>query len=135
MKVIDWIARIAAALILLQTLYFKFLGVDESVFIFSTLGVEPWGRIGTGVFELIAAVLLLIPRTVWIGCVLSVGLMGGAILSHLFVLGIEVDNDGGMLFALAVIVAICSFVSLFYHRSQIPFFSQLAEFKQVCKPD
>ncbi len=135
MKVFDWIARIAAAAILLQTLYFKLLGFDESVFIFTELGVEPWGRIATRIFEFIAAVLLLTPRTVWIGCVLTVGLMVGAILSHLFVLGIEIQNDGGLLFALAVIVAICGTVSFFCHRSDIPFLIKSARIKRVRETD
>jgi len=99
-----WGARLVAAIILLQTLYFKFLGQPESVYIFSTLGVEPWGRITSGVIELIASILLLIPRTSWIGAGLGVGVMAGAILAHLTILGIEVQGDGGYLFGLALVV-------------------------------
>jgi uncharacterized membrane protein YphA (DoxX/SURF4 family) len=66
-----WALRIVAALILLQTLFFKFSGAEESVYIFSTLGMEPWGRIGSGVLELIASVLILYPRTTFIGAALS----------------------------------------------------------------
>jgi len=106
-KIIFWSLRIIAAVILLQTLYFKFTGQPESVELFSKLGVEPWGRIGTGIIELIAAVLLLIPVTVWIGAILGIGLMTGAILSHLFVIGIESQQDGGQLFGLACIVLGC----------------------------
>jgi uncharacterized membrane protein YphA (DoxX/SURF4 family) len=95
------ILRLVTAVILLQTLYFKFSGASESIQIFSTLGVEPWGRWFTGVSELIASLLLLIPAT---------QIMLGAILSHVFVLGIVVQNDGGVLFALAVIVFVCSLV-------------------------
>ena len=51
----SWLLRILAALIMLQTLYFKFSASEESVYIFSALGMEPWGRIGTGIMELIAA--------------------------------------------------------------------------------
>lgn len=94
-----WAVRIVAAVILLQTLYFKFLAQPESVYIFSTLGVEPWGRIGSGVVELIASVLILIPRTSWIGAGIGLGVMAGAILSHLTILGIEVQGDGGPVFS------------------------------------
>lgn len=113
-----WAARLVAAVILLQTLYFKFGGEAESVYIFYTLGVEPWGRIGSGVVELIAAVLLLIPRTSWIGAGLGLGVMAGAILSHLTVLGIEVLGDGGYLFFLAALVALSCSTVLFLTRTQ-----------------
>jgi hypothetical protein len=88
----------------LQTLFFKFSAAPESVYIFSTLGLEPWGRILVGIFELIAAVLLLVPYTTLLGAVLGVGLMGGALFSHLTKLGIVVQNDSGELFILALIV-------------------------------
>ena len=122
MKVVDWIVRIVAAAILLQTLFFKFLGAEESVFIFSKLGVEPWGRIGSGVVELVAAGLLLVPRTAWIGASAALAVMAGAILSHLFVLGIAVKGDGGLLFAMALIVTACSLATLAIHRKAMPFF-------------
>ena len=108
--IISWVLRIAAAFILLQTLYFKFTAHPESVALFTKLGAEPWGRIGTGIIELIAGILLLLPATAFIGAVLGVGLMSGAIISHLTVLGIESAGDGGTLFILAVIVWICSFI-------------------------
>lgn len=113
-----WTARLVAAVILLQTLYFKFLAQPESVYIFSTLGVEPWGRIGSGVVELIASVLILIPRTSWIGAGVGLGVMAGAILSHLTVLGIEVQGDGGYLFFLALLVAVSCIVILVVTRAQ-----------------
>lgn len=113
-----WAARLVAALIMLQTLYFKFLGQPESVYIFSTLGVEPWGRIGSGVIELIASSLILIPRTSWIGAGLALGVMAGAILAHLTILGIEVQGDGGYLFFLAVAVAASSATILFLTRNE-----------------
>lgn len=105
-KIISWILRIVAAIILLQTLYFKFSGHPESVELFTKLGAEPWGRIGTGVIELIVGILLLIPATAFIGAFIGVGLMTGAILSHLMVIGIESKGDGGQLFMLAIIVLI-----------------------------
>ena len=120
MKTLDWIARVVAAFILLQTLYSKFLGADESIFIFTQLGVEPWGRYLSGVVELLAAILLLVPRIAWLGSVLGLGLMTGAIASHFLVLGIAVQGDGGLLFALAVVVLGCCAVSLGVHRSEIP---------------
>lgn len=110
---LNWALRIIAAAILLQTLYFKFTGAPESVYIFTTLGAEPMGRIGSGVIELIASILLLIPRTTWIGALLALGTMMGAIASHLFILGIEVQGDGGQLFVLALVVATCSAILLF----------------------
>jgi putative oxidoreductase len=101
MKTLSLVLRLVVAAILLQTLYFKFSGAPESVYIFQTLGAEPWGRIGSGVAELVAAVLLLLPRTAGLGAVLSLGIISGALLSHLAILGIEVQGDGGLLFALA----------------------------------
>jgi uncharacterized membrane protein YphA (DoxX/SURF4 family) len=119
-KTIYWAARIVAAVILLQTLFFKFTGAEESVYIFTQVGMEPWGRIGSGIVELIASILLLIPSTVWIGAGLALGTMGGAIMSHLTILGIEVKGDHGQLFAYAIIVFICSAISLWMSRQQWP---------------
>jgi putative oxidoreductase len=116
--IISWLLRIAAAVILLQTLYFKFTGHPESVELFTKLGVEPWGRIGTGIIELITAVLLLIPSTVFIGAALGIGLMSGAILSHIAVIGIESKGDGGQLFILAIVVFVCCFITLLLHKQQ-----------------
>ena len=121
MKVLDWVVRIAAAVILLQTLFFKFTGAPESVWIFEQMGAEPLGRIGSGVVELIAAVLLLIPSRAWMGAIIALGVMAGAIGSHLFVLGIEVQGDGGTLFGLAIAVTLCSAVALWIHREDVPF--------------
>jgi len=99
-----WSLRILAAIILLQTLFFKFSAAEESVYIFSTLGMEPWGRIGSGVIELIASILLLIPRTTAIGAVLGLGVMSGALFFHLTRLGIVVRDDHGQLFIYALLV-------------------------------
>jgi uncharacterized membrane protein YphA (DoxX/SURF4 family) len=117
-QILSWLCRIVAAVILLQTLYFKFTGHPESVELFSKLGVEPWGRIGTGVIELITGILLLIPSTAFLGGFLSMGLMFGAIASHLLVIGIESKGDGGLLFMLAVTVLILSAVIQFLHLQQ-----------------
>jgi uncharacterized membrane protein YphA (DoxX/SURF4 family) len=110
--------RIIAALILIQTLFFKFSGATESIYIFSTLGVEPWGRYFAGVFELIASICLLIPAYVWLGALLALATMFGAILSHLLILGIVVHDDSGLLFGLAVCVFIASFYLLFRERNK-----------------
>jgi len=119
-RVTSWACRIAAAAILLQTLFFKFTGAEESVYIFSQVGIEPWGRYGSGMTELVAAVLLLTPRFVWAGALLALGVMTGAIMSHLTVLGIVVKNDNGLLFALAIIVFACSAIVARIHHRQIP---------------
>jgi putative oxidoreductase len=115
--ILFWGARLVAAFIMLQTLYFKFSASDESVYIFTTLGMEPWGRIGVGVCELVASVLLLINRTAWLGAALATGLMLGAIGMHFTLLGIEVINDGGQLFLYAWLVLIASAYVLFFERS------------------
>lgn len=117
--IIYWICRGLAALILLQTLFFKFTASDESVYIFTTVGMEPWGRIGVGIMELVAAVLLLINRTAWLGAGLALGLMVGAIGMHLTILGIEVLDDGGYLFILGLIVAVCAAYVLYFNRVRI----------------
>ena len=114
-----WVLRILAALIMLQTLFFKFAGAEESVYIFSKLGMEPWGRIGTGVFELIASILILFPKTTALGAFLAIGLMGGAIFFHLTKLGISVKEDGGQLFIYALIVFVSSVILLYVYRQSI----------------
>lgn len=105
--ILSWVLQVIAAAIFAQTLFFKFTAAPESVYIFSTLGMEPVGRIGSGVAELVAVVLLLVPRTIVLGAVLGLGVISGAIMSHLTKLGIEVQGDGGLLFALAVAVFLC----------------------------
>src|SRR5215475_11255035 len=117
----SWALRLIAAGILLQTLFFKFSAARESVYIFSTLGAEPWGRIGSGVFELIAAILLLIPATAAFGAVLSLAAACGAIASHLTKLGIALTavGDNGELFGLAVVVLLCSAAVVLMYRGQL----------------
>ena len=118
--VVSWAIQALVAVILLQTLYFKFTGAEESVYIFTRVGAEPWGRLGTGVLELIAAVMLLTPALVPYGAILTTGLMAGAILSHLTILGIEVKGDGGLLFSLALTCFAGSLVVLALRRASIP---------------
>jgi putative oxidoreductase len=116
----SWLLQIIVAVILLQTLFFKFTGAEESIYIFSTLGLEPWGRYASGIAELIAAVLLLVPGYAPYGALLSLGVISGAIMSHLTKLGIEVKGDGGLLFGLAVTVFVCSLAILVIRRGELP---------------
>ena len=112
--------RVIIAAILLQTLYFKFTGAPESVYIFETVGMEPWGRIGSGVVELIAASLLFVTPLRWLGALLALGTMSGALFFHLTKLGIEVQGDGGFLFILACVVFVSSAFVLWRERKHIP---------------
>ena len=114
--------RIIVAIILIQTLRFKFTAHPDSVYIFSKVGMEPYGRIITGVVELIAGILILIPKTAWIGASIALGVIGGAILMHLTKLGIEVNNDGGILFITAVVTFVLSGLVLWNNRKDINFF-------------
>ncbi|MDN3644343.1 DoxX family protein [Lutimonas halocynthiae] len=116
---IERISSVVAALILLQTLYFKFTAAPESVYIFSELGIEPYGRIGSGILELIIAILLLFKKSSLIGAILGLGVITGAIFSHIFVLGIEVQNDGGLLFGLALLVFILCLVTIFMQKDKL----------------
>jgi len=122
LSITSWILQLVAAVILFQTLFFKFTGAKESIYIFSTVGMEPWGRIGSGVVELIASILLVIPATVTVGAIISLATISGAIFFHLTKLGIALPavNDRGELFALAVVVFLVSLAILFIRRSEIP---------------
>lgn len=112
--------RIIVAIVLIQTLRFKFTAHPDSVYIFTKVGLEPYGRISIGALELISAIFLLIPKTVWIGALLTLGIIGGAILMHLTQLGIEINNDGGLLFITALVIFILSTVILYQSRKDIP---------------
>lgn len=118
-KIAYIVARLAAAFIMGQTLFFKFTGSAESIYIFSTVGMEPWGRWMVGLMELIAAILLIIPKTAWAGGVIAVGLMVGAIGMHLTILGIEVMEDKGQLFYYALIVFLCGLYVVFSNKDKI----------------
>lgn len=112
-------ASILAAILFLQTLFYKFTAAPESVYIFTELGVEPYGRIGSGVIELIVSFLLLIRKTSLIGAIAGVFVISGAIFAHFFVLGIEVQDDGGKLFSLAIIVLILCLISIFLQKKKL----------------
>lgn len=113
--------RIIIAVLLIQTLYFKFTAHPDSVYIFSQIGLEPYGRIGIGIMELITAILILNPKSIWLGSLLSTGIISGAIFMHLTKLGIEINNDGGVLFYMALILLLLSIVLLINNRKSIPF--------------
>jgi uncharacterized membrane protein YphA (DoxX/SURF4 family) len=118
---INWILRLIPAIIFLQTLFFKFTAAPESVYIFEQMGMEPWGRIGTGIAELVASILILIPKYSKIGAAFGLLIIIGAIMSHLTQLGIEVQDDGGLLFYMALAIFICCAIYLFINRqSKLP---------------
>lgn len=117
-SILAWVLRILAALIMLQTLYFKFTGHEQSVRLFTEIGMEPWGRIGTGILELVASILILYPRTTGIGALLGLGLMSGAIFFHVTKIGIEFAGDY-WLFIYAVITFCCCAVLLIWYRQQV----------------
>ncbi len=123
LKVISWICRVIVAVILFQTLFFKFTGAEESKYIFTTLmgpSLEAYGRIGSGIVELFAVVMLLTPSKAWLGAVVTLGTISGAIIGHLTMLGIVVKDDGGLLFGLAVVVFVLSSTILLIHRRELP---------------
>lgn len=119
LEYISWAAQIIAAIILAQTLFFKFTAAPESVALFTKLGVEPFGRIGAGIMELITVILLLIPRRAWLGAIFGIMTMGGAIMAHLTVIGIESNGDGGELFFLALITLTCCLTVAYIRKSDI----------------
>ena len=117
--------RLIVAAILIQTLRFKFTAHPDSVYIFETVGLEPYGRIAIGVLELIAGILLLIPKTIWLGATLTIGVLGGAIFMHLTKLGIEINNDGGVLFFTALVTFVISIIILYTIRKEIPLINRI----------
>jgi len=112
--------RIIIAVILIQTLNFKFFAHPNSVYIFNKVGLEPYGRIGIGMLELVASILIIIPKTIWVGAILTIGIIGGAIFMHLTQLGVEINNDNGLLFIKAVVTFVLSFIVLFLYKKDIP---------------
>lgn len=112
--------RLIVSAILIQTLRFKFTAHPDSVYIFETIGLEPYGRIVIGVLELVAGILLLIPKTIWLGATLTIGVIGGAIFMHLTKLGVQINNDGGILFITALVTFVLSIIILYTNRKEIP---------------
>ncbi|WP_323787834.1 DoxX family membrane protein [Psychroserpens sp.] len=119
-KYFPLVLRIIVAIILIQTLRFKFTAHPDSVYIFTQVGLEPFGRIGIGIAELIAGLLLLFRKTAWAGAVLTLGIIGGAIMMHLTQLGVEINGDGGVLFITAVVTFILSGIILYIYRKDLP---------------
>ena len=117
--ILSWVLQLTVAVILFQTLFFKFTGAEESVYIFSTLGIEPWGRIASGIAELVVVVLILLPPTAALGALLGLGVITGALISHTR-LGLVVRDDGGLLFALAVIVFVSCAAIVYLRRAELP---------------
>ncbi len=127
----SWVAQLAVAAILGQTLFFKFTGAPETVALFEVVGLGDAGRIGTAVAELVAVVLLLIPRTAWAGGLVAMGVLSGAITSHLTRLGISIDPvvlgdprleplAGPSLFAMGVVAFVAGALVVVLRRSQVP---------------
>ena len=125
-KYLPLVLKLIAAFIMLQTLFFKFTGAQESIDLFTKLAGENEAamRIGTGVLELIASILLFVPKKTWLGAILTIGLMGGAIMGHLTKLGIEHNGDSGTLFICAVITLIAGTILLYLNRKDIPFIGE-----------
>ncbi|MEB2777933.1 DoxX family protein [Algoriphagus sp. D3-2-R+10] len=117
--ILSWVLRLLASGILLQTLYFKFGAHPDSVALFSQLGVEPIGRIGLGIAELITAILIVVPKTTAVGAITGVFLMLGAIFSHVFIIGIEFRGDGGALFSLAITCFLACLILCVILKNQI----------------
>jgi uncharacterized membrane protein YphA (DoxX/SURF4 family) len=131
-QVVSWTFQIIAAAVLLQTLFFKFTGAEESVYIFTQLGAEPWGRIGSGLVELVAACLLLSGRFSAVGGLLAAGTMSGAIMSHLTRLGIIVKDDGGLLFGLAWVVLASGLIVAWLRRDSLPIIGARIQSRAAC---
>jgi uncharacterized membrane protein YphA (DoxX/SURF4 family) len=127
---VPWVAQFIVAVILAQTLYFKFTYAPETRYIFEPLGGRPVASL-VGFAELVCVVLLLIPRCAAVGALLALGVTSGAIMTHITRLGIEVKNpdtgegDGGLLFGLAITVAVGSLVVLWYRWKQLPLIGRL----------
>lgn len=119
-RFIEWIFSLIPAFLLLQTLYYKFSGSEESVYIFTAVGMEPWGRYLTGIAELVAGVLLLVPLLRVYGAIIAIMVISGAIFFHLTILGIEVMGDSGRLFFYALAVFISCWVIVWFRKKELP---------------
>ncbi len=118
-QIVLLLLRLTVAVIFLQTLYFKFTAHPDSVYIFTALGAEPYGRIGLGLLELFTAILILLPRTQLFGMLASLVIILGAVASHIVVIGIAIKNDGGGLFILALIVLIATSIFLYLQKNEL----------------
>ena len=125
-RIVSWICCLIAAAIMIETLFFKFTGAAESVYIFKRMGTEPWWRWGQGIWELLAAICLLTPRFRWAGGILTTGAMLAAILSHMTWLGYSIQGDHGLLFCMALVTFFAGFTVMMLHRHEIPFVTPLS---------
>ena len=125
-RIISWTCALVAASIMIETLFFKFTGSKESVYIFQKMGTEPWMRWIQGIWELLASLCLLTPPLRWMGGILTTGAMSAAILSHMTWLGYSILGDHGLLFCMAITTFTCGFTVLILHRHQIPFVTPLS---------
>lgn len=120
-KHISLILKITIAVIMIQSLFFKFSGAQESIDLFTKLAGkrEAFFRIGIGILELITSIILFVPQKTWLGASLSLGIMSGAVLSHLTILGVAHHNDGGALFFCALLALVSSSILLYLHRKEV----------------
>jgi uncharacterized membrane protein YphA (DoxX/SURF4 family) len=118
MKILRLVSTLLVVLIVGQTLFFKFTAAPESVEIFTRLGLEPHGRIGIGIAELVAIVLLLVPRAAVFGAALAAALMAGALFAHATRLGFA--GDMGVLAGMGAVALAASLVLLWTRRRELP---------------
>lgn len=122
-RIISWILQIVVAVLLAQASVFKLISDPDTVSLFTKLGMEPHGRIMTGIFELLACILLLIPVSSIYGALLAAGLMSGALLGHITKLGFT--GPEGELGIMAILILLASLVILFLRRAQLPFIARM----------
>jgi len=120
-KKILFALKAIAVITMLQTLFFKFSAANQSVELFTKIAGEheAYLRIGTGIIELISSILLFTSNRSWLGALMTLGVMSGAILGHITILGISHNNDGGLLFGAAVYIFIVALVVLINQRKKI----------------
>jgi len=141
-QAMPWILVIYIGFVFIQSLFFKFAGSQETVLIFNTIAdwmagigflagiAEPFRAYGgttVGLTELVATILLLVPRTRLWGALLSLGVISGAIFFHLGtplgvdrVIDVDGNTDGGVLFFMACGVWVASAITIYLNRDQLP---------------
>jgi uncharacterized membrane protein YphA (DoxX/SURF4 family) len=87
MNVVLWVLQIGAAGMFLMAGFFKLSGNEQVVGVFEAIGLGQWFRYLTGALEVGGAILLLIPRTSGLGALMLAGVMVGAVVTHLFIIG------------------------------------------------
>ena len=113
--------QILAAAILLGAAVGKFSSTAGDVFIFTELGMEPTGRIIIGLIEATAALMLLTKNYPALGALLGIGVMCGAVIAHVSVLGFNVQGDRGLHIVLLLTVVLSSGTVLIARRKTLPF--------------